>query len=164
VTKLHRHVRSLLAEGAPRGGWPDVSKIIGSAGTIRALDRIQRTAKGGDLTAKSLRRWAERFAALSQAGLARVPGMDPKRLDTILAGTLVLEEIVSALEAVRVDPTDYSLREGMLEEEVDTVRRGAGTALDFHLNDVFEKARAWGAPVPAICAMWERFRQSRPGG
>jgi exopolyphosphatase/guanosine-5'-triphosphate,3'-diphosphate pyrophosphatase len=147
IAKLRRHVRSLLAEGAPRGGWPEVTRIIGSAGTIRALDRIHRASGGEHLTAKHLKRWAAKFSVLSRTGLSRVPGMDPKRLDTILAGTLVLEEIVSALEAVRVDPTDYSLREGMLEEEVDTVRRGAGTALDFHLNDVFEKARAWGAPV-----------------
>lgn len=147
VLKLHRHVRSLLAEGAPRGGWPEVSKIIGSAGTIRALDRMQRTAKGGPLTAKPLRRWAERFAALSRAGLAKIPGMEPKRLDTILAGAIVLEEIVRALKAERVDPTDFSLRDGMLEEEIATVRRGVGTALDFHLKDVFEKARVWGIPV-----------------
>lgn len=147
VTKLHRHVRSLLAEGAPRGGWPDVSKIIGSAGTIRALDRIQRTAKGGALTDKSLRRWAERLASLSRAGLSRVPGMEPKRIDTILAGAIVLDEIVQALRAERVEPTDFSLRDGMLEEEVSTIRRGVGTALDFHLKDVFEKARFWGQPA-----------------
>lgn len=147
IAKLRRHVRSLLAEGAPRGGWPEVTRIIGSAGTIRALDRIHRASGGEHLTAKQLKRWAETFSVLSRAGLSRVPGMDLKRPDTILAGTVVLEEIVRTLEAPRVDPTDFSLRDGMLEEEVDTVRRGAGTALDFHLTDVFEKARAWGAPV-----------------
>jgi exopolyphosphatase/guanosine-5'-triphosphate,3'-diphosphate pyrophosphatase len=70
--------------------------------------------------------------------------MDPKRVDTILAGAVVLEEIVRALDAKRVETTDFALRDGMLEEEVRTVRRGAGTALDFHLKDVFEKARKWG--------------------
>lgn len=147
IAKLRRHVRSLLAEGAPRGGWPEVARIIGSAGTVRALDRIHRASGGAHLTAKHLKRWAETFSVLSRAGLSRVPGMDPKRPDTILAGTVVLEEIARALDAPRVDPTDYSLRDGMLEEEIETVRRGAGTALDFHLNDIFEKARSWGAPV-----------------
>lgn len=144
LLKLHRHVRSLLAEGAPRGGWPPVIKIIGSAGTIRALDRIHRSSGGDHLTAKHLKRWAERFGVLSRTGLARVPGMEPKRIDTILAGTVVLGEIVRALNAKRVELTDYSLKDGMLEEEINTVRRGVGTALDFHLKDIFEKASAWG--------------------
>jgi exopolyphosphatase/guanosine-5'-triphosphate,3'-diphosphate pyrophosphatase len=147
LAKLRRHVRALLAEGAPRGGWPDVSRIVGSAGSIRALDRIHRAAGGDFLTAKHLNRWAEHFSTLSRAGLARVPGMDPKRPDTILAGAVVLEEIARALGSPRVDPTDYSLRDGMLDEEIETARRGAGTALDFHLKDVFEKARGWGVPV-----------------
>lgn len=144
VSKLRRHVRALLLEGAPRGGWPNVSRIIGSAGTVRALDRIHRAAGGDFLSAKPLRRLSEHFSTMSRTGLARVPGMDPKRPDTVLAGAVVLEEIVRALGDPRVDPTDYSLRDGMLEEEVDIARRGAGTALDFHLMDVFEKARAWG--------------------
>lgn len=147
IAKLRRHVRSILAEGAPRGGWPEVSRVVGSAGTIRALDRIHRAAGGDFLTAKHASRWADRFSTLSRAGLARVPGMDPKRPETILAGAVVLEEIIQVLGDPRVETTDYSLRDGMLEEEIETVRRGAGTALDFHLGEVFEKARAWGIPV-----------------
>ncbi|MBL8022678.1 MAG: Ppx/GppA family phosphatase [Elusimicrobia bacterium] len=144
VKKLRRHARSLLADGAPRGGWPKVTRIIGSAGTIRALDGIHRTAGGDNLTAKNLRRWADKFSLLSRKQLARVPGMDPKRIDTLLAGAVVLEEVSRALNAGRVEPTDFSLRDGMLEEERAVVRRGAGTAMEFHLKDVFERACRWG--------------------
>jgi exopolyphosphatase/guanosine-5'-triphosphate,3'-diphosphate pyrophosphatase len=144
VDKLRRHARSLLAEGAPRGGWPEVTRIIGSAGTIRALDAIHRASGGKELTAKHLRRWAEKLAPLSREKVARVAGMDPKRVDTIMAGAIVLEEIVRAVNADRVIPTDFSLRDGMIEEERATVRRGVSTALEFHLKDLFERSCRWG--------------------
>lgn len=144
LKKLRRHIRSLLAEGAPRGGWPRVVKIFGSAGTIRALDRIHRESGGERLNAKQLGRWVDRMGPLSKIQLARIPGMDLKRLDTILAGAVVLEEIVRALDAEAVVPTEFSLKDGMLEDEIRTVRRGVGTALDFHLNDIFKRARQWG--------------------
>lgn len=147
LSKLRRHVQSLLADGAPRGGWPSVDRVIGSAGTVRALDRIHRDAGGDRLTPKHLARMAERFSQLSRAGLARVPGMDPKRIDTVLAGTVVLEEVARVLDAERIETTDFALRDGMLEEEIQTVRGGGASALDFHLVDVFEKAREWGLPA-----------------
>jgi exopolyphosphatase/guanosine-5'-triphosphate,3'-diphosphate pyrophosphatase len=145
LVKLRRHIRSLLAEGAPRGGWPRAARVIGSAGTVRALDRVHRADGGSVLDAEALRRWADRFARLGRGGLARVPAMDPKRIETILAGAVVLEEIVRAVRADRVETTDFALRDGMLEEEARAIR-GAGSALDFHLKDVFERAVRWGLP------------------
>ena len=144
VAKLRRHVRSLLAEGAPRGDWPRVDRILGSGGTLRTLARIHRAGGGTSLNAKQLARWSERFAGLSPAGLARIPGMDPKRATTLLAGTIVLGEVARVLEARRIEATDYSLRDGMLEEEVRAARRGGPTSLGFHLNDVAFLSRRWG--------------------
>lgn len=145
LVKLRRHIRSLLAEGAPPGGWPVAPRLIGSAGTVRALDRIHRADGGAALDAKSLRGWAERFAGLTRRGLARIPGMDPKRIDTILAGAVVLEEVARTVRAERVETTDFALRDGMLEEETRALR-GAGTALDFHLKDILDRAVRWGLP------------------
>lgn len=144
TAKLRRHVRSLLKEGAPRSGWPRVERIIGSAGTIRVLARIQREAGGAPLSGKSLARLAQRFERMSPAALARVPGMERKRVETILAGSIVLGEIATALDARRIETTDFSLRDGMLEEEVRALRRGGATALRFHLKDVFDMAHRWG--------------------
>jgi exopolyphosphatase/guanosine-5'-triphosphate,3'-diphosphate pyrophosphatase len=53
-------------------------------------------------------------------------------------------EIAEALRARRIETTDYSLRDGMLEEEVRALRGGVATAVRSHLKDIFERARRWG--------------------
>jgi len=147
LAKLARHVKSLLLEGGPRGGWPRVSRVLGSAGTIRALARVEKEEGEETLTDRGVERLIERFRLLSLPKLLRVPGMDLKRAHTILAGACVLKEIVGLLDVSVIEPTDYSLRDGMLEEEVRAIQKGRSTALGFHLPDVFRLARRWGLEV-----------------
>lgn len=159
LKKLRRHIRSVLAEGAPRGGWPRARKIIGSAGTIRALERIHRDAGGNRLSPGDVERWAERFSTLTPAGLLRIPGMDPKRVDIILAGAVVLGEVAERLKANHIEATDFALRDGMLEEEIRGQRRGTRTSLGMHLGDIMATARRWGQP-PTHLRNVERFART----
>ena len=76
--------------------------------------------------------------------LLGIPGMEAKRVDMILAGAVLLEECMDALGAKRVVTTEYSLRDGILEEELQLVREHKGSALALHLPDLYSKAQRLG--------------------
>ena len=63
---------------------------------------------------------------------AKTPGLDPRRADIILAGALILEQFVHAIDAPSLTFSDYALREGVL---LDTWRREHGGSLH-HLSDL----------------------------
>jgi exopolyphosphatase / guanosine-5'-triphosphate,3'-diphosphate pyrophosphatase len=63
---------------------------------------------------------------------AKTPGLDPRRADIILAGALILEQVVHAIDAPGLTFSDYALREGVL---LDTWRREHGGSLH-HLSDL----------------------------
>jgi exopolyphosphatase / guanosine-5'-triphosphate,3'-diphosphate pyrophosphatase len=117
---LRRHVREVLKAAAPRGGWPSAGVIIGSGGTVRALEKIHEADEdgGGRFNAKDLDRLLERMLPLSLHRLLGIPGMEPKRAELILAGAALMAEVAEALDAKDIRPTDYALRDGILAEEL----------------------------------------------
>ena len=67
---------------------------------------------------------------------ARIPGLDPRRADIILAGALILEQVMHAVGADTLTFSDYALREGVL---LDTWRREHGGSLH-HLSDLRKRS------------------------
>jgi exopolyphosphatase/guanosine-5'-triphosphate,3'-diphosphate pyrophosphatase len=63
---------------------------------------------------------------------AALPGLDQKRADIILAGALVLEQVVDVLGIHELTFSDFALREGVL---LDTWQRRRGGSLH-HLQDI----------------------------
>jgi exopolyphosphatase/guanosine-5'-triphosphate,3'-diphosphate pyrophosphatase len=63
---------------------------------------------------------------------SKIPGLDPRRADIILAGALILEQVVHEVGAAELVFSDYALREGVL---LDTWRREHGGSLH-HLSDL----------------------------
>ena len=45
--------------------------------------------------------------------------MEPNRVDLILAGGILLDEIAECLGAKQIKTTEYSLRDGILVDELD---------------------------------------------
>jgi exopolyphosphatase/guanosine-5'-triphosphate,3'-diphosphate pyrophosphatase len=115
---LRDHIRHWLEDAGPRGGWPRVKRLIGSGGTVRALLRLHQAREGdAEFTPRKLNRLVEEMAGLSLPRLLRLPGMDPKRADILLAGGIVLGGIAAALRAGKITATELGLREGILWEE-----------------------------------------------
>ena len=115
VLLLREHIRqTLLHKGKT---WPDVKRIIGSSGTVRALSRLQKGLKKerGMFSKKSLSKLVTELAPLTTAELMQRSKMEPKRVDLILAGGILLEEISGFLGAERISTTSYSLRDGILD-------------------------------------------------
>jgi exopolyphosphatase/guanosine-5'-triphosphate,3'-diphosphate pyrophosphatase len=84
------------------------------------------------------------MATMTTTQLLGIPGMEAKRVDMILAGAVLLEECMLALGAKEVVMTEYSLRDGILEEELQLVREHQGSALALHLPELYEKAQRLG--------------------
>ena len=76
------HVRGLLPE-------LEVRAAVGVAGTVAQLHAL-----AGELTAPAVEAELRRLAALPLAERRRVPRLDPARAPVIVAGTLVVAEVL----------------------------------------------------------------------
>jgi exopolyphosphatase/guanosine-5'-triphosphate,3'-diphosphate pyrophosphatase len=137
-----RHVRSTIAPFAREVRRLGVEVAVGSSGTIttlaemaaiRATGSRPRSASNLVLTAEQLDDVvAEIAAAPTPEARAELPGLDAVRADIILAGAVILEQVVHELHLAEVVTSDYALREGVL---LDTWQRRHGGSLH-HLSDL----------------------------
>ena len=74
----------------------------------------------------------ELVAAPDAKARAELPGIDASRADIILAGAVILEQVVHELDLPELIVSDYALREGVL---LDTWQRRHGGSLH-HLSDL----------------------------
>ncbi|MCC7442451.1 MAG: hypothetical protein IT285_12515 [Bdellovibrionales bacterium] len=122
IKALRRHVKRAFARQKARTQWPEVRTVLGSSGTIRALRRILRKSRGdipGSIRRSALSALVREMIPMTTKQLLAIPGMEPKRVDLILAGALLLEETLIALGAQVILTTEYSLRDGVLEQEME---------------------------------------------
>jgi exopolyphosphatase / guanosine-5'-triphosphate,3'-diphosphate pyrophosphatase len=142
VTRCRRHVQGVLAplrREVERAGF-DVA--VGSSGTIESIAIMALAARGEEptqtlnqvaITAKEISAVVESLVeAPTVRERRRVPGLEARRADIIVAGAIVAEELVTALGAEELLVSEYALREGVL---ADTYRRAHGGSLH-HLQDI----------------------------
>jgi exopolyphosphatase / guanosine-5'-triphosphate,3'-diphosphate pyrophosphatase len=114
-----------FAEEAFREALPDgVSRVrtaLGSSGTIHAI--VAAEGDGRRLSRRRLERAVEATAAMSLAERRR--RFEPKRAEIIVAGAVILESAMRALELETVVAVDAGLRDGILR---DLARRSPGAA------------------------------------
>jgi exopolyphosphatase / guanosine-5'-triphosphate,3'-diphosphate pyrophosphatase len=146
VSSCRTYIRSALQPFVREIEQHGFSAAVGSSGTIQAVAQLARVRDGGEplrtynrfrLSGKAVRSVAKSLIdAPSVRARARLPGMDPRRADIILAGALILEGVVDATGLDELEVSDYALREGVL---LDTIqRRGAGAL--HHLRDVSRRS------------------------
>ena len=142
IDQLRRYIKGVLLPKMISEEWPKVTQIIGSSGTIRALARILKKKGGGGkaIEIKDLRKLVKSMGTMTTTQLLGIAGMEAKRVDMILAGAILLEECMDAVGAKQVITTDYSLRDGILEEELQLVREHQGSHIALHLPDLYAKA------------------------
>jgi exopolyphosphatase/pppGpp-phosphohydrolase len=84
------------------------------------------------------------MARMTTTQLLEVPGMESKRVDMILSGAILLEEIALALGAKKILSTEFSLRDGIIEEEKRLAKSHKSSLLELHLDELFEHAKRFG--------------------
>jgi exopolyphosphatase / guanosine-5'-triphosphate,3'-diphosphate pyrophosphatase len=111
-----------VARKLERASWLELSgeRLVGLGGTVRNLataagppaDEVQ----GFLLTADALGELIERLAALPAAERSTVPGIKPARADIVLAGALVIQQVMRQGGFDALEVTAAGLREGILLE------------------------------------------------
>jgi exopolyphosphatase/guanosine-5'-triphosphate,3'-diphosphate pyrophosphatase len=123
VEELRTYIQHALLSELIAEDWPRVKRIIGSSGSIRAISKIMKETLGTKVIHKTeLSKLVKQISSMTKEDLLTVPGMEPKRIDIILAGAILLEECMNVLDAKVVYPTSFSLRDGILLEEVNLLR------------------------------------------
>jgi len=112
-------VREIQAAGALSG-----ARLVGIAGTVTTLAAVSQAlavydaarVHGSELHRDSLEALVGRLAALPVADRARVPGMEPKRADVIVAGAVVVLEAMDLGGFSRLIVSDRGVRWGLLRD------------------------------------------------
>ena len=109
-------VRSLLAERVPDHVRARAGRAIGVAGTVTSLAALDlgiveydpERVHGHGLTAGAVDEQLARLAALPLAERRRVPGLEPERAPVIVAGAVILREVLRhfGLDGIEVSERD----------------------------------------------------------
>jgi exopolyphosphatase/guanosine-5'-triphosphate,3'-diphosphate pyrophosphatase len=116
LEETREDVRAILREGVPEDHRRAVEHAIGVAGTATSLGAIAQELEPYDptkvhgyrLSRGECEQILDRLAALPLEERRRVPGLDPARAPTIVAGVVILLEVLDlfALEEVEVSEHD----------------------------------------------------------
>jgi exopolyphosphatase / guanosine-5'-triphosphate,3'-diphosphate pyrophosphatase len=139
VQQLRDYVRNIFGQRAQR--WPKANTVLGSSGTAKAIAKILDKKI---FTLKELRELVEEMSTMNTSQLLDIRGMEPKRVDMILAGAILLEEAMKVLGATKLIPSDFSLRDGIVEEEKELARSHKSSLIELHLDDLFGRAARFG--------------------
>jgi exopolyphosphatase/guanosine-5'-triphosphate,3'-diphosphate pyrophosphatase len=142
VDRCRRDIRTALTPAVREIRRAGFDVAVGSSGTIGAVcamaaarqdGAVPRTLNNLTVTRDEIDGVVRRLIkAPTVKERARIPGLDPRRADIILAGALILEQVVHEIDAEGLTFSDYALREGVL---LDTWRRKHGASLH-HLSDL----------------------------
>jgi exopolyphosphatase/guanosine-5'-triphosphate,3'-diphosphate pyrophosphatase len=117
------HVDKAIGRHAERFREAGFERVVGTSGTILALGAMARQleAAASDETlhhvtvkAETLHVLRKRLVATDLKTRLKLPGMDERRADIIVAGAVVLDEILRGLAATELTLCEWALREGIL--------------------------------------------------
>jgi exopolyphosphatase/guanosine-5'-triphosphate,3'-diphosphate pyrophosphatase len=119
VKYLNREMGAYLEQVAQSG----FDRVIGTSGTILSLGAVALTEEEGSppkdlrnqrVSSKALRRVRKRLLEADIQERLRMPGLDPRRADLSVAGSVLLDTILRGLGADSLTLCDLALREGLV--------------------------------------------------
>ncbi len=118
--RLAADVRSILEAGVPQEHRGGVRQAIGVAGTATSLAAIDQALEPYDpekvhgyvLSAEECRRLLTRLAGLPLDQRRQVAGLDPARAPTIVAGVLILIEVLKLFDLDAVEVSEHDILRG----------------------------------------------------
>ena len=126
LATLRQAARRALAPLAGMGGGMPAGRLVGVAGTVTTLAAVEQAlprydgerVHGSPLSRAQLERLLASLAALPLAERARLPGMEPKRADVIVAGAVVVAEAMALTGFERLTVSDRGVRWGLIHERL----------------------------------------------
>ncbi|MGZ3694851.1 MAG: Ppx/GppA phosphatase family protein [Bdellovibrionota bacterium] len=144
VQQLRAYIRNILQEKLVAESWPKVSQIVASSGTAKAIAKLLDKKSKEGFTLAELTELVDELSRKTTTELLDMPGMEPKRVDMILAGALLLEETAIALGARKILLSEFSLRDGIIEEERRLAQFQKTSLIELHLDDLIARAVSFG--------------------
>lgn len=101
----------------------ELPQLVGTSGTIETIATIHAkekmgvvpsTLNGYQFTLQDLRTWVTRLRRMNNVERAAVSAMPEKRSEVILAGAVILQEVMSLLNVESIVLCERSLREGVI--------------------------------------------------
>ncbi|HSD27331.1 MAG TPA: Ppx/GppA phosphatase family protein [Vicinamibacteria bacterium] len=101
---------------------------VGTSGTILALGAMARHAEDGRLpetlhhvtvSARAIHDLRERLVASTERERLRLPGMDERRADLVVAGAVLLDTVLESFGVHELTLCEWALREGILLDYID---------------------------------------------
>lgn len=121
-SELDDYLQQITATGFDR--------VIGTSGTILSIGALALNGASppnavhhATVPAERIRELREQLTSLTMAERLRMPGLDPRRADLIVAGVVLLDTILQRLGAQELTLSDLSLREGLV---LDYIKRHQG--------------------------------------
>jgi exopolyphosphatase/guanosine-5'-triphosphate,3'-diphosphate pyrophosphatase len=134
LNSLRERVRQTMAPVIARVGAMGFDFVAMSSGTAAALASLLELEKDKEknheegpartLSLPALIELERKLAALNHAERARLPGLDPRRVDTVLAGAVVLRTALELTHADKAVVCEAALREGIIADYIATHRPG----------------------------------------
>jgi exopolyphosphatase/guanosine-5'-triphosphate,3'-diphosphate pyrophosphatase len=118
--------RELLAATERWRGGHAALRLVGIAGTFTTLAAVEKKlvryshneVHGSSLTLAEVRRQVKLFGERTLAERRKIPGLEPKRADVILAGAVLIERIMTSFASESVIVSDQGVRYGLLHERL----------------------------------------------
>ena len=122
--EVDRYLEHIVEQGFDR--------VIGTSGTILSLgsvasamerDSVPQGVRNLRVSAKALRRLRKTAVEMDLEERMRLPGLDPRRADLMVAGAILLDTLLKKLGAEEITLCDLALREGVLLDYIHAHRR-----------------------------------------
>jgi exopolyphosphatase/guanosine-5'-triphosphate,3'-diphosphate pyrophosphatase len=130
--KLVRHINAQVDEYARAVVEAGFERVIGTSGTILSLGAMAAQADSGRapdelrnlrIPARQIHKLRKQVVALNLQQRLRLPGMEPRRADIVVAGAVLLDTLLRRLEADDITLCDLALREGLVLDFISRNRR-----------------------------------------
>jgi exopolyphosphatase/guanosine-5'-triphosphate,3'-diphosphate pyrophosphatase len=130
--KLVRFVNSEIDGLAGQIVEAGFDRVIGTSGTILSLGTMAAHAESGRapdelrnlrIPARQIHRIRKQVVSLGLQQRLKLPGLEPKRGDIVVAGAVLLDTILRRLGATEITLCDLALREGLILDYVERNRQ-----------------------------------------
>lgn len=116
--KLARYTEDAFARAPiPRTEYKEVVAVAGTPTTLAAVDQRkdfdERLVHGYKLSLAKIEEWTDTMAAMTVDAREALPGMQPKRADVIVAGSIILSRAIRALGKTEVTVSTRGVRYGV---------------------------------------------------
>jgi exopolyphosphatase/guanosine-5'-triphosphate,3'-diphosphate pyrophosphatase len=121
--RIVKHVRSEFQSFARQVKSAGFTRVIATSGTSLSLGQIvvagrrlfdSDTIHHTRIPAKALHRVRKQVVGLDMRRRLRLPGLDSRRTDLVVAGSILLDTVVRLLGAKEITLSDLALREGLI--------------------------------------------------